>query len=162
MEKFQELRIISNKKIHLAEHILTQTYPLLKDPKLLMSVIENIFLSYANSIGSLLYYEKRFNKINNFDDNFNSKYEIFKKNYIKVLNLKQEDINTINEIKDIIIKHKQSACEFTKEDKFIICSDKFNIKTINLNKIKEILLNAKKIIEKINNYTKKHEEIFAK
>ena len=30
-------RIISNKKLHLAEHIMTQTYPLLKDPKLLMS-----------------------------------------------------------------------------------------------------------------------------
>ena len=44
MEKFQELREISKKKIFLADHILTQTYPLLKDPKLLLATTENIFL----------------------------------------------------------------------------------------------------------------------
>ena len=78
MEKFQELREISQKKILLADHILTQTYPLLKDPKLLIAAVDNIFLAYSNSMGALLHYERLFKRVPSFTDNFESKMRVLK------------------------------------------------------------------------------------
>jgi hypothetical protein len=159
MEKFQELREISNKKILLADHILTQTYPLLKDPKLLLAAIENIFLSYTNSIGSLLYYERLFKRISNFNDTFESKFRMLKEIY-KKYDIKQEDINTIKEIKDIILQHRKSPIEFSRDDHFIICSNEYNMKTICIDDLKKMIKNAKDFIRKVNIITMKNEDIF--
>ena len=159
MEKFQELREISNKKILLADHILTQTYPLLKDPKLLLAATENIFLSYTNSVGSLLYYERLFKRIPNFNDTFESKFRLLRDIYEKY-EIKQEDINTIKEIKDIILQHRKSPMEFSRDDQFVICSDDYNMKTISIDDLKKMIKNAKDFIRKVNRITMKHEEIF--
>ena len=160
MEKFQELRDISNKKLWLADHILTQTYPLLKDQRLLLNSLETVFLAYANSIGSLLYYEKEFNRIPQFKDDFDSKLRALRDNCAKKYDIKQEDINIIKEVRDIVVQHKKSPVEFVREDRFIICSDDYNMKTINVDKLKSMLNSAKVFIGKINNITSKHESIF--
>jgi len=157
MEKFLELRDTSQKKIWLADHILTQTYPFLKDPKLLMSSLETLFLAYANAIGSLLYYEKRFNKIPDFEDNFDSKFKVLKEHLSKKYDIKQEDIMSIKEIKDIILQHKKSPVEFTRPDMFIICSDEYQMKTISFDNLKKKVANAKIFIEKINNITNRRD-----
>jgi hypothetical protein len=162
MEKFQELRDISKKKIWLADHILTQTYPLLKDPHLLLSSLETLFLAYANSIGSLLHYELIFNRIPQFKEDFDSKLKVLRDSCSKRYNIKQEDINTIKEIRDIIVQHKKSPVEFVREDRFIICSDDYNMKTINVDSLKRMMSNAKVFIEKIDNITKNNENIFKK
>ena len=78
MEKFQELRDAANKKLQLADHILTMTYPIVKDPKLLLSVVENLFLAFSYGIGSVLHYERLFKRIPPFPDNFASKFELFR------------------------------------------------------------------------------------
>ncbi len=160
MEKFQELRDISNKKIMLADHILTQTYPLLKDPKLLLSIVDNIFLSYSKSIGSLLHYERLFKRIPNFQDNFDNKLVMLRNECAEKYNIKQEDINRIKEIKEIIVQHRKSPVEFVREDRFVICSDDYSMKIIDLIELKNMLANAKEFIDKVNNITKKNEIIF--
>lgn len=160
MERFQELRDISNKKLWLADHILTQTYPLLKDPRLLLSSLETVFLAYANSIGSLLHYERQFNRIPNFKEDFDSKIRALRDYCSKRYDIKQEDINMIKEIKDIILQHKKSPVEFIREDRFIICSDDYSMKTINVDKLKNILNSAKVFIDKVNKITARNEAIF--
>ncbi|TKJ17211.1 hypothetical protein CEE44_01605 [Candidatus Woesearchaeota archaeon B3_Woes] len=160
MEKFQELRENSKKKILLADHILTQTYPLLKDPKLLLSVVENLFLAYTNSIGALLHYDRLFKRIPQFQDNFDSKFKMFKEKCAVRHNIKQEDINTIKEIKQIIVQHRKSPMEFAREDRLVICSDKYSMKTIKVDGLKKMMINAKEFVDKINNITSKNEEIF--
>src|SRR3989339_632809 len=132
MEKFQELRDIAKKKLHLADHILTQTYPLIQDNKLLLAVVENIFLALTNAMGSILYYERLFKKIPPFHDNFDSKFNMFRSRVVDSYNIDKEQVKFIQEIKDMIVAHKKSPVEFTKKDKFVICSDDYNIKTITL------------------------------
>jgi hypothetical protein len=159
MEKFQELRNISKKKIVLADHILTQTFPLLKDPKLLLSALENIFLSYTNGVGSLLHYERLFKRIPNFQDSFEGKFRMLR-DVAEKYGIKQEDINTIKEIKNIIVQHKKSPIEFSREDRFVICMDDYKMKTIEFKQLKNMMRDAKVFVEKISNITSKHEGIF--
>lgn len=162
MEKFQEHRDISKKKIQIADHILTQTYPIVNDPKLLLTVLENVFLALTNSIGSLLYYERLFKKIPPFQNNFSSKFNMFKAKCAQNHNFSKEHIELIQEIKDIILHHKKSPVEFTRKDCFVICSDNYSMKTISTDKIKDYLSKAKLFIHQINNIVSENEGIFSK
>jgi phage regulator Rha-like protein len=160
MERFQELREIAKKKVFVADHILTQTYPLLKDSKLLLATLENLFLAYANSIGSILHYELIFNRVPSFKEDFDSKFKLFKERTAPKYNIKQEDINTIKEIRDIIVQHKKSPIEFVRDDRFIICNDNYKMETINLDKLKKMMFSAKRFIDKVCTITSLNEGIF--
>jgi len=160
MEKFQELKVISKKKIQIADHVLTQTYPLIQDAKLLLAALENIFLALTNSIGSLLYYERLFKKIPPFQDNFSSKFNMFRAKCVPKYNFNRDQIELILDIKDIILQHKKSPVEFTRKDSFIICSDNYNMKTISLDKIKDYLSKAKLFIDEIHKIVGENEKIF--
>lgn len=160
MEKFQELRELSKKKVTLADHILTQTYPLLKDPKLLLATLENVFLAYTNAMASLLYYERLFKRIPPFQEDFEGKLKAFRNECANKYGIKQEDINIIKEIKDIIVNHRKSPIEFSRQDKFIICSEDYSLKTIDVEKLKKMIINTKEFIKKISDITSKNEMIF--
>jgi len=160
MEKFQELRETAKKKVQLADHILTQTYPLVKDTKLLLVVIENIFLALTNAVGSLLYYERLFKRIPPFQDNFSSKFNMFRARCVDRYKINNEYVLFIQSIKDIIVEHKKSPVEFVRKDRFVICSDNYSMKTISVEQIKENLAKAKLFINEIGNITAKEEAIF--
>ena len=134
MERYEELRDIARKKIKVADYMLTMTYPMIKDPKLLLAVMENVFLALTNSVGSLLHYERVFKRVPPFQDTFVSKFSTFKK-CSKRYNIDETQIMMINEIKEIILQHKKSSVEFTRNDSFIICSDDYHMKTITLEKL---------------------------
>ncbi|MCK4521930.1 MAG: hypothetical protein KAU20_05115 [Nanoarchaeota archaeon] len=162
MERFQELRDRAKKKIMLADHIITQTYPLIKDPKLLLSAIENIFLALTNSMGSLLHYERLFKRIPPFQDTFDSKFNIFKERCVEKYNIKQDYISVIKELKDIIIEHKKSPMEFVRNDRFVICSDNYRMKTIDIDKIKKMMHITKDFVFDMEKIVSRNEEIFAR
>jgi len=157
MEKFQLLMEESKKKLNIADHILTMTYPVVKDPKLLLVVLENIFLSLTNAIGAILYHERLFKRIPSFQDNFDSKFEVLKE-IAEKNNLNHLDM--IKDIKEIILQHKKSPMEFTKSDRLIICSDTYKIKQISYENLKKYIFNAKSFIIQATNIVKKHESIF--
>ena len=147
MERFQEARDKAKKNAQIADHMLYVTFPLVKDPKLLLAIIENIFLAYTNSIAAILYYERMYKRIPPFQENFESKFNLFKERCITRHHLDKSYIIEIQDIKDIIIEHKKSPVEFKRGDRFVICSDNYRIKAISVNDIKKYLEKAKVFIQ---------------
>lgn|SRR3989338_6406182 len=162
MEKFQESREKARRNIMLADHMLTQTYPLIKDPKLLLAVIENIFLALTNSMATVLYYERLFKRIPPFHDNFESKFNLFKMKTAIRYNISQEYLYLMQEVKDIIIEHRKSPVEFTRENKFVICSSTYNMKTISVDQMKKYIQKTKSFLEIAESIVSKNESIFVK
>tara|TARA_Y100000310_G_C20373496_1_gene664640 strand:- start:233 stop:739 length:507 start_codon:yes stop_codon:yes gene_type:complete len=162
MEKYEELRDIAGKKIQIADHMLTMTYPMVKDPKLLLAVMENIFLALTNSIGSLLHYERIYKRVPPFQDTFVSKFNVFRQKCQKRLNIDNEAILMVQEIKEIILQHKKSPVEFTRNNSFIICSEDYRMKTITLEKMKNYILKSRLFVQNINNIINKNQLIFNK
>ncbi len=160
MEKVHEAREKAKKKIHLADHILTVTYPLVKDTKLLLAVIENIFLAYTNAISSLLYFERLLKKIPPFQENFESKFMMFKETCIFKYNVNKSCIADIQDLKNIIMAHRRSPVEFTRKDRFVICSDNYKLKTISIDELKKQIDKAKLFIQEMNNIISKNEGLF--
>lgn len=139
MEKFFEARHNAKKYIRTADHILTMTYPLVNDPKLLLAVIDDIFLSLTNAMSILLYLERYQKLIPPFHDNFESKFNMFKMNIIDKYKLDRSYLMLIQEIKEILNSHKKSPVEFSRKDAFIICSNNYQMQTISVSKVPVVL-----------------------
>jgi hypothetical protein len=162
MEKFQELRENAKKKIGIADHMLTQTYPLVQDPKLLLSVLENVFLALTNSVGSVLYYERLFKRIPPFQENFDSKYNIFRARIVNRYNIDKKYVDILKDIKEMLLQHRKSQMEFTRKDKLVICDEEYRMKTLSINDIKEYIETTKEFIDISQQITKKDEKLFLK
>lgn len=160
MEKFQEYREAAKKKITIADHMLTQTYPLVNDAKLLLTVLENVFLALSYSMNSVLSYDKLFKKISVFPENFEAKFHFFKAKCVPRYNIDKEYLSMIREIKDIIVAHKKSPVEFVRNDRFVICSDDYRMKTVSVDQLKKYIAKSKVFIKEANNIVSKNERLF--
>lgn len=160
MEKFQELREVAKKKLQLADHILTMTYPIVNDSKLLLAVVENLFLALTNAIGSVLYYERLFKRIPPFQDNFSSKFNLFRE-YAEKKKLNGGYLRMIQNLKDIILKHKKSPVEFARKEQFVICNGNYRTRIISVNELKDYIAKAKSFLRCTEEIIGKDEGLFA-
>ena len=161
MEKFQELRDAARKKLQLADHILNMTYPVVKDSRLLLSSVENLFLAFSYGMGSILYYDRTFKRIQPFPDNFASKFEIFREKCAKRYNIPDEHLKIIKDLGEIIVAHKKSPVEFSRKENFVICGDDYRIRSISSNEVKNYIEKAKLFIKDVTTIVSKDEAIFS-
>jgi len=159
MEQFQEYREKAIRHLKIADHMLTTTYPLVKDPKLLLTVLDNLFKSIMCSVNSLLFYERMFKRINIFGESTDERLQIFK-HLAQKHQLDPKFMKTIYELKEIMREHKNSPMEFARKDKFIIYTEKQQLKTISQESIKKYVVIARTFAEEIARLTEKNERIF--
>jgi len=147
MEKFIEYLEESAKRISIADHLLYITFPLVKDKKLLLKILEEINLGITSCLNSILQYEYLFKRIKLYSDP-KQNLEVFKQKCAPRFLITQNEIKSIIELFEIIKLHKKSPFEFVKDEKIVILSDDMKQKIINLEKAKEFLASAKSILEK--------------
>ncbi|MFC1753999.1 hypothetical protein ACFL96_11515 [Thermoproteota archaeon] len=157
MEKYQEVKEKAEKSIKIADHMLTQTYPLVNDPRLLLTVLENIFLALTNSMGSLLYFERLYKKIPPFQENFESKFNMFKMRIVEKYNIDKGQITFVGDIKNMIVSHKKSPMEFSRKGIFVICSEDYKMKTLTPDEIKNYVSRAKGFMSEIDSIIRQNE-----
>lgn len=142
MERFQEVREKALKNLKVADHLLNVTYPLIQDTKLLLGVMDHIFLSLTNTMSALLWYKRLFKEVPPFYDNFESKFNIFQA-YASKHNIAGKYTKMMREIKEIIMLHRQSKIEFRKKDRFIVCGDDYSVTAVTASQLKDYLKTAK-------------------
>ncbi|MFH1682187.1 MAG: hypothetical protein ABIA37_00160 [Candidatus Woesearchaeota archaeon] len=162
MEKFQLLKEEALKNYRMADHMLNVTYPLVHDTKLLLGVADNLFLALTHTLGSILHYEFNFKRVPSFEDNFDSKLRVFRQDCLHRYKIRKEYIDLMKEMKEIILLHKTSPVEFRRKDRFVICTDKYQIKAITVNQLKSYLLKTKEFMSIAEMITKKNESMYLK
>ena len=140
----------ARRNIHIADHMLTQTYPLVKDPKLLIAVMDNIFLAMSNGMDSLLFYERELKRIPPFHNSFASKFDILKLKLAGRHEIDNKNLMLMQDIKNMISLHKESPVEFSRKDKFVICSEEYDLTSISLDQMKSFINQARKFLNKVN------------
>jgi len=162
MEEFQVLRDKAVQKIKIADHMLFMTYPVVKDPKLLLAIVENIFASLDYGMGALLHYERLFKRIPPFNDTFPSRMEVFKNRMIPKYRFNKNYLGLITDVRSVLSEHKNSPVSFIRKDKFVICSPTYSIKTIDINTVKKYIFETKVLVNQINKIVSEHERIFVR
>lgn len=159
MEKFQIARKEALSRIKAADHMLTQTYRLVKDTKLLVSVLSNIRLGVENSMSAIMHYDRLFKKIPPFHDSFSSKLNHFRNTSARLHKL-EGFAPFLEKINDLFERHKSSPLEFTRSDSFIICDDHYNLRTVTAKDLKQFIEEAKLFYQETESITRVNEEIF--
>jgi len=160
MEEFQLAIETAKKNIRIADHMLIMTFPLVRDPKLLLAVLENIFSALSNAVFSIVYYERLFKRIPLYQDNFESKFNIFRSKIVTKYQINIEYVNLVQEVKEILSEHKKSPVEFSKGDRFVICSESYHVKTIGVPELKKQIAKTKLFILDIERLVSKNAGIF--
>ena len=155
MQEIFQLVDKSNKCFKTADHLTYITYPLIKDIKLLINIVENLYRAMVYGMDAILEYDKLFKRISQFPDDFETKTNIFKTSCAKRYNISREHIVMIEDLKNILDYRNKSPMEFIRKDKFVICNGSFRMKTLNYDKVKEYVNNARPFIAKINKILKK-------
>lgn len=143
MDKITEYSDKAARNLKIADHILTQTYPSLNDPKLLLAVLENLFLAMNHSLTALLHYEEYHSRIPKFQDEFDSKLTMFKLKVVKLYKITPDVVAFIHDLKSKVSAHKKSPVEFGRKDQFVMCSDTYQTQVISATQLKKDLQKTK-------------------
>jgi hypothetical protein len=138
----------SHKSISVADHLLNTTYAVVKEPKLLISVIENLVLALEECVNTLLDYEGIY--LGTSEDDFDAKIEMFRQKVISKYDIDKEFIDFLKGLRQIISDHKESSVEFTKKDIFVISDNEFNIQTLNKDDVRIMLEKTKAYVDILN------------
>ena len=147
MEKFLENIMEAEKNIRTADHITYVTFPLIKDKRLLLKILQETKNAVAHCISSILQHDYLYKKIELYKDP-KSNFRIFIDKCAQEYNITKEEIDLIIELFDFIEKHRQSPFEFVKDEKIIILSNGLKPKTLTIEKTKEFLMLGKNILRK--------------
>lgn len=157
-----EYRDKARSNIRVADHMLTMTYPLVKDPKILVAVLENIFMALTNSMASVLYYERALKRIPPFHDNFQSKYSMFKAKIVPRYKIDLSVVRFIVEIKELVQDHKESAVEFSRKGKFVITDSEYRMRALGEKELKSYLAKAKTAVHELLQLVSKNDAMFGR
>lgn len=147
MEKFLENIMSAEKTLQTVDHMIYVTFPLIKDNRLLLKVLEETKNALTYCINSILQYEYMYKRITLYKDS-KSNFKIFIEKCAPRYNIAKEEIKLILELFDFIEKHKESPFEFIKNDKLVIMSKSMQPKTLTIEKTKEFLIMAKDVLRK--------------
>ena len=160
MEAYQEARDAAIKHLQIADHMLTQTYNLVKDPKILMAVADNLFRTVASAIDAVLLWERLFKRIPPYHESFQNKLSIFEGRSVRRYNFPKEYSDLARDLAGIIEKHKQSPVEFSRKDKFMICSDDYDVKSLDEKELAAMIVTAKAMVHDMQKMVNRHERLF--
>lgn len=120
---------------HTADHLLNVTYPLIKDPKLLLGIITTL----NNTLSCALNYFIE----SNYEASLLHKLHLIQQQKIT---LSKDSLNLIHSINDLLQHHQKSPVEFPRNNKMIICTKEYQLHTISKEDIKEMLQKTKETL----------------
>ena len=144
----------AKKKIRVADHMLTMTYPLVKDPKLLIAVLENTHASMDASIQAALQHERNKKNIHAYPNSEQGRFNTYQQQIARNYQTPKELLRTIQDVKETIQEHKQSPIEFRRKESFVICDESYKIRTLNEETLKKHIKAAKTLISHIQEKTR--------
>lgn len=149
MEKYQEIAKAAFTNFKTADHLTYITMPLVKDNKLLLTILSNLNNALINGMNSILECERFYKRISPLPNNFEIRFDAFKKIAREKYNITEEELNLIRSLKSLIDKHKEAPIEFSRKDKFFIFSETYRFRTLSIEDIKKYLVITKGFLRKI-------------
>ncbi|MBI1971189.1 hypothetical protein HYS47_05565 [Candidatus Woesearchaeota archaeon] len=158
MQAVHGTRLKALHHLRLADHMVTQTYPLVQDPKILLVVLENLFLSLTYGMAALLEHERYHKQIPPFQETFDSKFNMIKLRLAEKYRITPSILQFILDVKAKVQAHRKSPVEFSRQGSLVICSEKYEVETITQDILKGYLGKSKIFLQHIEAIVGKHHE----
>ena len=151
MERHQELLIEMDRAFRTADHLAYVTYPLVKDIKLLMNILENLDKSLKAGMNALLEYDRLYKRIGPLPESFELRFEIFQRKLVMRHAINAGFLDLIETMHNLVIYKQKSPMVFQRKDKYVIANHRYRMKTITIEDAKKYLEKAKPFISKVRN-----------
>jgi len=147
MEKFIESLDKAAITLRTADHLLYMTYPLIKEKRLLLKVLDEIYLTVLNIINAILKYEYLYKRIQLYQD-ARANFQTFRNKCSSKYSITPEQVEKILELFNLTEKHKKSPFEFVRNDKIVIMTNALKTDTVTVEKMKDYILLSKDLLRK--------------
>ena len=154
MEDFEQKIGAAKQKIYVADHMLSNTYNLLKDPKLLLAILDNIHLSMTQALSGFLAHERLFKRIPHYNDEPESELNFFKLKVFNKYGFEQHYVDLIDRLRDILQAHDAAPVEFSRDKNFVIASSNYDLKKISPEDLKKDIKTCKDFIREVEDKIK--------
>ena len=150
MENAYGLRGTAKSYLSAAEQLANVTYPLTRDQRLFLPILENTFMAMYTGMNALVNHDlkSKFLKLPPAE-NFESRLAAFRAS-LKRNGLSFSYATVALEMHRLVVKHRESPVEFSKGEHFIICDDSYNLEKISLEQLKGYILKTKIFIEELS------------
>jgi hypothetical protein len=146
-----DLLVSAKRRIQVADHFLTQTYPMVQDPKLLVNILDGVLRAVEEVVDAILQHEREKDRIPAYHEgNFAAKLSVLRGDVAKRYNFGHIDLAMISEMQELLHHHRQSAMEFPRNGKYVMANDELEIQTLSVEKVKTYLVRAKALYQKAN------------
>ena len=162
MERFQEELETGRRHLRTADHLVSITFPLVKDSRLLRTAMENLFVGAKNIMASLLHYEETFKRIPHFQGDYDTMAHWFRSKCVPYYKLSRDYGVSLDELKVLAENHKTSAVEFTRGDGLVMFSDTYNFKKITLAELKAYIGVMKRMLLDVEGVVSRYEGVFGR
>lgn len=146
-----ELLASAKRRLQVADHFLTQTYPQLGDPKLLVNILDGVLKACEELIDAALITEHTAGRLGAYHEtNTAAKIMLFTGDIGRRFGLSTVDLHMISEMQEILHEHREAAMEFQRNGKLVMANDEFNLITLSPEKIKTYLSRTKTLFTKVH------------
>ena len=152
MDEFRGLLSQANRYFKTADHLVYVTYPLVKDHKLLITALENLYIAMRYAMDAVIYYDRLYKRIGPVPENFESRYQVFKMKCAPRYKIEDKSVDMLRHLKSVVDERKNSPVEFTRNNKVVICSEGYErMRMIDANLLKGYVTNVRIFMSVVNN-----------
>ena len=156
--KHQQLVAKARREVDLADHLVYVTMPLTEDMKFILAVSEHIYLSASLAVEAMLEQYRYFKKIEAFPRNFIAMVDLWTREVQVKCNFERKYADFLRRVQEVKHAMDTSSMRFKRRDKYILTSDVYDLKVLDLETVKKYLLVAKDFIDKSEEVIKEEDE----
>ncbi len=131
-----------------AVHLLTVTFPLAKEPKLLPGITFNLTSAFECAIETLLVYERKLGLIPAYAEemDFNQKLKLFKEKCVVRNKIPVKYLHLLSQMQHLQQLHQTCPTEFQRGNKLVMCTSRYEMHTVSIKDIKNYVSETKEFL----------------
>ena len=139
----------ASKALQTADHMVYITFPLIKENRLLIKILSEIYSAVLTLVNIILQYDSSYKRII-LTENASENFRVFREKCSPRFGISSAELEKIVEIFRLMKEHKASPMEFVRRDKLVIMSDNLKTDTLTLDRLKDYLLVSKGLLQKVS------------
>jgi len=139
--------------VHNADNAINKAYPLIKENKVMLIALNNLFMAYNSAALAILDHAKNKRFIDRIPEDFDSRLKLLEDGKLDLPKFNRSFIDLGLRLKSYVIAHKNSAIEFSRGGNYVICDRKFQYKLLSLQVLNDLYAKTKLFIDEAIRFT---------
>lgn len=135
-------------RLAVAQHLYSHSYHALGDPKILLSVAQNLLAAIEDRLTERLVQAREDKEIPPFGDTLNQKLTAYRMHLAHKRKVTPIDFMFIGELQELVASHDRTAMEFRRKDAFVIADEDYSLRTLTPEKTKTYIERTKSLLSR--------------